>query len=58
MDKDVSIYQCSFVAFVDKASVHLKFPCSYFLEWKTANNKTVVEGRSRPSAANSFISFE
>ena len=36
----------------------IKFPCTYFLEWKTNNNQQLSEGRVRPSAVNSRITFQ
>ena len=51
-------HHCIFQATINHATVHIKFPCSYFLHWKTDNNSHHAEGRSRPTALNSRIVFE
>jgi hypothetical protein len=58
MDRDVSVEHCVFEAYVDKAFVSIKFPCTYFIEWKTPNGKHLVEGRQRPSAINNQVTFQ
>jgi hypothetical protein len=38
-ERDVAIFLCTFSLHVESANVLIKFPCQYFLEWKTANGK-------------------
>jgi hypothetical protein len=52
---NIAIYNCTFSAHVETANVLIKFPCQYFLEWKTANGKRVAEGKGRPIARNSLV---
>ena len=58
MDQDVSVYQCCFETYIDKATVLIKFPCIFFLEWKTANSKKLVEGQTHSSAGNNEVDFQ
>lgn len=56
-EQDVSIFLCTFEVKVHKANVLIKFPCQYFLEWKTSNGKKIVEGIERPTANNTIVEF-
>ena len=58
MDRDVSVEHCFFEAYVDKAFLSIKFPCAYFIEWKTPNGKQSVEGKQRPSAIDNQVIFQ
>jgi hypothetical protein len=56
-ERNITIYVCTFTVHVEAANVLIKFPCQYFLEWKTQNGKKVAEGKARPVARNSQVEF-
>jgi len=54
-EKDASVYSCIFQLHIVRATVSIRFPCSYFIEWKSNNGKKLLETEGRPIANNSII---
>lgn len=55
--RDATVLLCTFQLTVQSANVLIKFPCNYFVEWKTGNGRKVVEGVGRPTAVQSVVHF-
>ena len=54
-DKDISVYLCNFDINIEKANIFIKFPCHYFIEWKSINGKVFASSKKYPSLNNSTI---
>jgi hypothetical protein len=51
------VRECTFQLEVSEAMAKIRFPCSYFYEWKTANGKHQSSSNSRVKAVNGSITF-
>lgn len=40
------VHSCQIEVFVESASMNVKFPCSYFVDWKSMNGK-ILMGKSK-----------
>lgn len=54
-EKDISVYLCSFDIIIQSANIAIKFPCHYFLEWKSLNGKVLACSKRYPSANQTNI---
>lgn len=54
-DKDISVYECNFNIHIQSANISIKFPCHYFIEWKSINGKVLAFSSKYPSLNNSFV---
>ena len=57
-DSEVVIQVCTFEAYFDKASVNIRFPSLFFVEWKSMNAKNSVSMISRKRAVNFIVDLE
>lgn len=56
-DPNILVQMCKFEAYIEKAHIVIKFPCSYFVEWKTINNRYTVSTQHRIRTSNDEAIF-
>ena len=57
-DTEVTIQVCTFEGYFERATVNLKFPSLFFVEWKSMNSKNSVSMISRKRAIDSVVDLD
>jgi len=52
LDPNIIVQMCKFEADIKKARILIKFPCTYFVEWRTINNRYCVSTQNRVKSIN------
>jgi hypothetical protein len=51
------VHDCTFQGYFIKAKLNLRFPCSFFIEWRGLNGKQLILSANKYKAKNGLIDF-
>ena len=57
-DPSIEVEMCRFEAEISKAHVVIKFPCSYFVEWRTINNRYSIVTKTQAKTGKNEAVFK
>lgn len=56
-EQDIEVHECVFGSFFSKAKINLRFPCSFFLEWKSVSGNILAISSNKYKAKNGIVEF-
>lgn len=54
---NLTVKRCKFTISIGEAIINIRFCCTFFAEWKTINNKTMVSSPNRRKAVDCVVAF-
>ena len=59
ISSDHQVHNCAFEIYINSASMIIKFPCSYFIEWRSMNGKILIAtSQEVKNASDSVVEFK
>ena len=56
-ENDTKVYNCTFQLHLHELRILLKFPCKFFIEWKTVNGTKSVKTQGLNECINGRVLF-